>query len=94
MAANPQTVTLVAATVATLTFDVDFSEVEVTNVDGADVVYLRFDGVAPVSKAAANYMVPAIEGASAKFKPKTNANTVVKLISAGTPTVHVRGIVP
>lgn len=94
MAANPQTVTLTAATVATLTFDADFSEVEITNVDGSDVVYIRFDGVAPVAKAAGNFMVPAVEGASSKFKPHTNGNTVVKLISAGTPTVHVRGTIP
>lgn len=93
MAASPQHVTLVAATVSTLTFDEDFAEVEVMNVDGTAAVYYRFDGVAPVVGAAGTHVLPAIAGATGIRKPKTSGPTVVKLISAGTPKVSVRGIV-
>lgn len=91
MAASPQHATLVASTVATLTFDEDFAEVEVTNVDGAAAVYFRFDGVAPVIAAAGTHVLPAAIGSVIR-KPKTSGPTVVKLISAGTPKVSARGI--
>jgi len=93
MAASPQHATLVAATVATLTFDEDFAEVELMNVTGASPVYARFDGVAPVVGAAGTHVIPAIAGATITRKPKTSGATVVKFISAGTPTVSARGIV-
>lgn len=91
MAASPQHATLVASTVATMTFDEDFTEVEVTNVDGAAVVYFRFDGTNPVVAAAGTHVLPAAVGSVIR-KPKTSGVTVVKFISAGTPKVSVRGI--
>jgi hypothetical protein len=91
MAASPQHVTLVAATVSTLTFDEDFPQFEITNVDGAAPVYFRFDGVAPTVGGAGCYVVPATI-TSVRRKPKTSGNSVVKLISSGTPKVAVRGL--
>lgn len=92
MTVSPQHATLVASTVATMTFDEDFREVEVSNVDGGAIVYFRFDGVAPVVAAAGTYVLPAAIG-SVRLKPKTSGATVVKFISAGTPKVSVRGVV-
>lgn len=93
MALSPQTATLVANTVATLTFDTDFAQMEVNNVTGDAVVYFRFDGTAPVIGAAGCYVLRAEKG-SVTIKPKTSGASVIKLISAGTPTVNVRGINP
>ncbi len=93
MAASPQHATLVATTVATLTFDEDFPVVEVSNVDGAAAVYFRFDGTAPTVGGAGTHVLPAEIG-SVRRKPKTSGVTVVKLISAGTPKVAVRGLRP
>ncbi len=93
MAASPQHATLVAATVATMTFDEDFTEVELMNVTGSAAVYARFDGVAPVVAAAGTHVIPAIAGATIIRKPKTSGATVVKFISSGTPVVSARGIV-
>lgn len=92
MAASPQHVTLVAATVATLTFDEDFPEVEVMNVTGTSPVYFRFDGTNPTVGGAGCHVVPAIAGTTVRRKPRTSGATVVKLISAGTPSVSARGI--
>lgn len=92
MAGTPQHATLVAATVATMTFDSDFGEVEVTAVDGAAAVYFRFDGVAPVAAATGTYVLPAVAGYTKTIKPKTSGPTVVKFISTGTPKVSARGI--
>ena len=92
MAASPQHATLVASTVATMTFDEDFNEVEIINVTGDALIYVRFDGVAPVVAAAGTYVILDAKGGT-KLKPRTSGPTVVKLISAGTPKVSVRGIV-
>lgn len=92
MAASPQHATLVAATVATMTFDLDFPEIEVTNVDGTDIIYFRCGSTAPTVAGAGSYVVPAIEGATVRMRPQTSGATVVKIISAGTPKVSVRGI--
>lgn len=93
MAASPQTAVLVAATVATMTFDTDFTEVEVMNVTGTSPVYFRFDGVAPVVAAAGCHVLAATAGLTVVRKPKTSGPTVVKFISAGTPTVSARNYV-
>lgn len=92
MAASPQTATLVAATVTTLTYDQDFPEVEVMNVTGSAAVFVRFDGVNPTVGGAGCHVVPATAGATITRKPRTSGNTVVKLISSGTPQVSARGI--
>jgi hypothetical protein len=91
MAISPQTVTLVANTVATLEFDDDFPNMEIVNVTGDAVVYFTFGGTAPVIAAAGCHVLRAEKG-SVLRKPKTSGPTVVKFISAGTPTVHARGI--
>lgn len=91
MAGSPQHVTLVAATVSTLTFDRDFDRVEVLNVDGASAVYFRLDGVDPVVGATSCHVLPAAIGA-VEVEPPSNANTEVRLISSGTPKVSVRGL--
>jgi hypothetical protein len=93
MAVSPQHATLVGSTVATMTFDEDFAEMEIMNVTGTSAVYVRFDGVAPVVAAAGTHVVPAIAGATIIRKPKTSGASVVKFISAGTPVVSARGIV-
>lgn len=93
MAASPQHATLVAATVATMTFDDDFAEVEVTNVTGSAAVYFTMDGTAPVVAAAGTHVLPAIAGHSVIRKPRASGDTVIKFISSGTPVVSARGIV-
>jgi hypothetical protein len=92
MAASPQTVTLTATTVATLTYDEDFPEVEVMNVTGSAAVFVRFDGTNPTVGGAGCHVVPAVAGATITRKPRTSGVTVVKLISSGTPQVSARGI--
>lgn len=92
MAGSPQHSTLVAATVTTLTFDPDFNWVEVLNVDGAAAVYFRADSTAPTVGGTGCHVLPAAIGSLA-VKVFTDGATVVKLISAGTPQVSVRGSV-
>lgn len=93
MAGSPQHLTLSAASVASLTFDSDFSTVEVMNVDGAAAVYVSVDGsTSPTVAGTGFHVVPAAVGAALELPVLTNGNTVVKLISAGTPRVSVRGI--
>jgi hypothetical protein len=92
MAASPQTATLVATTVSTLTYDEDFPAVEVMNVTGTAAVFVRFDGVNPTVGGAGCHVVPATAGATILRKPRTSGVTVVKLISSGTPQVSARGL--
>jgi hypothetical protein len=91
MSASPTHVTLVAATVTTVTLDKDYNQVEVLNVDGAAAVYFTTNGSTPAVGANGSNVIPAAIG-SLTVLPGTTGNTVVKLISAGTPTVSVRGI--
>lgn len=88
---SPQTVTLVAATVSTITFTRDWNVVEVLNVDGAEAVYFSVDGSTPTVKGEGFHVLP--KGtSSAEVGVSSEGGTVVKLISAGTPTVSVRGV--
>ncbi|MFG3710895.1 hypothetical protein [Micromonospora sp. NPDC047730] len=91
MAGSPQHATLAANTVTTLTFDEDFPEVEVLNVDGAEAVYFRTDGQNPTVGGTGSQVIPAVIGGLI-VHPRTSGNTIVKLISTGTPRVSVRGI--
>ena len=91
MAGSPQHATLVAAAVTTLTFDEDYGVVEVLNVDGAAAVYFTVDGSAPAVAQTGSHVLPAAIG-GVEIEPVTSGVTVVKLISAGTPKVSVRGI--
>jgi len=92
MPPSPQHVTLVASTVATVTFDEDFSHVEVINVDGVAAVYFRCDGTDPTTAGAGSDVVVAAVGAALQVPVATAGNTQVKLISVGTPKVSVRGV--
>lgn len=91
MAGSPQHATLVAATVTTFTFDVDYNSVEVLNVDGAAAVYFTVDGTTPAVATTGSHVLPAAIGGLQIFPP-TGTVSVVKLISGGTPTVSVRGV--
>lgn len=91
MAGSPQYATLVAATVTTMTFDKDWDRVEILNLDGAAAVYVTLDGSTPVADTTGVHVLPAAIS-SLELEPPTNTNTVVKLISSGTPKVSVRGV--
>lgn len=89
--ANPQHFTLVAGTVKTFTLNEDFSEVEVTNVDGAAAVYFTVDGSTPVVAGDGSYVLPAAIG-FLRLAPRTAGVTIVKAVSAGAPQVSVMGV--
>jgi hypothetical protein len=91
MAGSPQHATLEAAAVTTLTFDQDFGEVEILNVDGAAAVYFRFGPTAPTVAGTGCHVLPAAISA-VTVKPMTTGPTVLKLISSGAPKVSARGI--
>lgn len=79
---------LVAATVDTVTFtSTDVSEVDIVT-DGTSPIFVTFDGSAPTVAGTACWLVPAVAGIHS-FRPKTAGATVVKLISAATPTYSV-----
>lgn len=80
--------TLAAATVDTVTFALDFDQVEVINRDGAAEIFFTVDGSAPTVGGANCFLLPASVGAAIVGVP-TNGPTVVKLISTGTPAYGV-----
>lgn len=90
--ANPQHFTLTANTVKTFTLDSDFTEVEVTNVDGTAAVYFTTDGSTPAVAGDGSHVVTAAPGAFLSLQPRTSGASVVKVISAGATKVCVRGI--
>jgi hypothetical protein len=99
MAVSPQHVTLVAATVTTVTFDQDFDAVEVlVVVPGPAPVYFTANGVTPVAAAGGTQVLPVAigalkVGARPVDVPGVGLVTQVKLITAsGTPQLSVRGI--
>lgn len=87
-AANAKT--LVASTVDTVTFDRDCDEVEVLSLDGAAAIYFTVDGSTPTVGGANCDVVPATVAARTVAVP-TSGDTVVKLVSAGTPVYSVTG---
>ncbi len=92
MAASPQHGTLVADTVLTLTFDTNFYRVEVLNVDGVAAVYFTVDGSTPTVAGTGSHVLPAAIGSLEVADGTSGQGTVVKLFSAGTPKVSVRGL--
>ncbi|MEV5211339.1 hypothetical protein AB0K35_28085 [Micromonospora sp. NPDC053740] len=84
-----QHATLVANTVTTLTFTTNGAKVEVLNVDGAAEVYFRTDGANPTVGGANCHPLPAAVN-SCEAADESTGDTVVRLISAGTPRVSVR----
>lgn len=93
MPALSQHSTLVASTVLTVTLTGDYyREVEIVNRDGAAEVYFTIDGTTPVVAANDTYVLPAVIGGLRVKVPKAAPDTVVKLISSGTPKVSVTGL--
>lgn len=69
-----------------------FLAVEAMNVNGADVVYFTVNGTDPAIGADDNYVLAALAGDSVIIDIGSTESFDVKCISAGTPTVFVRGI--
>lgn len=92
MADFPQHFTLTANTVQTVTFTENFGRIEVLNVDGAAAVYVSNDGTDPTVAGTGYNVLPAVIGSVELPDATAGIVTVVKLISAGTPKVSVRGI--
>lgn len=86
--ADPQHVTLTANTVKTVTLAVDANKVNICNVDGAAEVYVTVDGTTPTVGGDGAWVLPAAIG-DLELEVVGPGNTVVKLISAGTPRVSV-----
>jgi hypothetical protein len=86
--ADPQHVTLVANTVKTITLDADANRVNILNVDGAAAVYVTVDGTAPTVGGDGAWVLPAAI-CDLELEVTGPGNTVVKLISSGTPRVSV-----
>ncbi len=79
---------LVAATVDTVTFAVDCNEVEVMNETGTSPISFTTDGSVPTVAGNNTYYLPAAIG-SVTVQPDAAGVTVIKLISAGTPSYSV-----
>lgn len=82
--------TLVANTLATVTLDRDFAKVEVLNRDGAAEIFFTVDGAAPTVEGDDCQVLPAAIGALELLARETG-QTIVRLISSGTPKYSVRG---
>lgn len=89
--ADPQHVTLTANTVKTITLSVDANRVNVCSVDGAAEVYVTVDGTTPTVGGNGAWILPAVIG-DLELEVTGAGNTVVKLISAGTPKVSVGAV--
>ena len=90
--ASPHHLTLVAATVATVEFTQNFGRIEVLNRDGAAEVYFTVDGSTPTVGGDNCQVLPAAIGYLTVDDGTRGVPSVVKLISAGTPKVSVRGL--
>lgn len=88
--AYAQHLTLVAATVATVNFSANASRIEVMSRDGAAEVFFTTDGSTPTVNGANTICLAAAVGAVEVADETSGQNTVVKLISVGTPKVSVR----
>ena len=84
--------TLTANTVATVTLDSDYDNVEIVNVDGAAAVYFTIDGSMPTVAGDGTIVLPAaISGWATEYNRPRGSDAVVRLISTGTPKIAVRG---
>lgn len=86
--------TLTANTVSTFDLGAAMYEVEVLSLDGSAVIYFTVDGSTPTVGGSGTYVIPAVVGertVQTRRAVGRGATTVVKLISAGTPTVSVSG---
>jgi len=83
--------TLTANTVTTLTLDQDYGTCEVVNVDGTAAVYFVVNSpTAPTVGGRGTLLLPAAI-CGLELYPDGAQFTEVKLISTGTPKVHIRG---
>ncbi len=88
---SPRYATLVADTVATVTFTRDYERVEVSSVDGASRVDFTIDGSTPVRGQTGTHYLPAAISA-VELDVATAGGTVVKLLATTAVVVSVRGI--
>lgn len=80
---------LVANTVDTVTFTgLDVPEVEIVSDGTADIFVMFGASSVPTVNGTDCWLVPAAAGSSI-LSPRTSGDTVVKLISSGTPTYSV-----
>lgn len=86
--ADPQHVTLTANTVKIVTLAVEADKVNVCNVDGSAEVYVTVDGTTPAVGGDGAWVLPAAIG-DLELEVSGSGNTVVKLISSGTPRVSI-----
>lgn len=86
--ADPQHATLTANTMKTITLAVDANKVNICNVDGAAAVYVTVNGATPTVGGDGAWVLPATV-CDLELDVTGPGNTVVKLISAGTPAVSV-----
>lgn len=86
--ADPQHATLVANTVKTMTLAVDANRVNICNVTGTAEVYVTVDGTTPSVGGDGSWVLPAAI-CDLELEVAGAGNTVVELISAGTPRVSV-----
>lgn len=85
-------VTLVASTVNTVVLDADYANIEVVNVTGTASVYFTVNGATPTVKGTGTVVLPAaIGGVTMPGYSGSGTATTVRLISAGTPDIAVRG---
>jgi hypothetical protein len=83
---------LSADTMDTVTFERSCEYLEVVNVSGTAAIWFTFDGTNATVAGAKCYRVPAAAGASRTVRTNSGgADTVVKLISSGTPSYDVSG---
>lgn len=82
--------TLVASTVDTVTFPVNYARVEVLS-RGSDAVYFTVDGTAPAVGGDNTYVATGGGGVIVPTRGQ-QAATVVKIISAGATAYSVRGL--
>lgn len=83
------TIALSAATIDTVTFGDDCDKVEVFTKDGTAEVFFTVDGTSPSTSAKNSYYLPAVAGSSLEVTVPTSGKSVVKIISAGTPSYRV-----
>ncbi|MEV5819292.1 hypothetical protein AB0L22_08965 [Micromonospora haikouensis] len=71
--------------------DRNFDRIEVLNRDGSAEVFFTTDGTDPAIAADGCHVLPAAIGAVEVADQTSGTNSLVKLISAGSPAVSVRG---